>query len=305
MSTLTRTATPTTEAEFVASARRSKLTNILTQTLKYVILLALSFTYFFPLYWMMSSALKNDPQVYTIPPVLIPNPAFWNNFMDAWTKYGFTSYLINTIFRYTLPVTLLTVISSSFVAYGFSRLRWPGRNILFYLCMGTMMLPWQVTMVPLFIVYRTFGWYPSYLPLVVPSLFGSAYFIFMLRQFFMSIPEELSEAARIEGASEFTIFFRMILPLSVPALSVVALFRFLGAWNDYLGPLIYLNDPKLFPLALGIDKLRTIATSVGTSNMAYPHLMAVSTMVALPIIILFFFAQRTFIEGISLTGLKG
>lgn len=305
MSTLTRTVTPVVETDYVAAARRGKIINIIAQTIKYIILLTLSFTYFFPLYWMMSSALKNDPQVYTIPPVLIPNPAFWNNFADAWTKYGFTPYLINTIFRYTLPVTVFTVISSSLVAYGFSRLKWPGRDILFYLCMATMMLPWQVTMVPLFIVYRTLGWYPSYLPLVVPSLFGSAYYIFMLRQFFMSIPEELSEAARIEGANEFTIFFRMILPLSVPALSVVALFRFLGAWNDYLGPLIYLNDPKLYPLALGIDKLRTIATSVGTANMAYPHLMAVSTMVALPIILLFFFAQRTFIEGISLTGLKG
>lgn len=305
MSTLTRTASQTAGAEYVAAARRGKTVNFFTQAFKYLILVALSFTYVFPLYWMMSSALKNDPQVYTIPPVLVPNPAFWNNFADAWTKYGFTPFLINSVFRYSLPVTLLTVVSSSFVAYGFSRLRWPGRDILFYMCMATMMLPWQVTMVPLFIVYRTFGWYPSYLPLVVPSLFGSAYFIFMLRQFFMSIPEELAEAARIEGANEFTIFFRMILPLSVPALSVVALFRFLGSWNDYLGPLIYLNDPKLFPLALGIDKLRTIATSVGTSNMAYPHLMAVSTMVALPIIILFFFAQRTFIEGISLTGLKG
>lgn len=304
MSTITRTA-PASDTSYVVAARRGKLVNILTQSLKYVILIVLSITYFFPLYWMMSSALKNDPQVYTIPPILIPNPAFWNNFADAWTTYGFTPFLINTIFRYTLPVTVLTVISSSLVAYGFSRLRWPGRDILFYLCMATMMLPWQVTMVPLFIVYRTLGWYPSYLPLVVPSMFGSAYFIFMLRQFFLSIPEELSEAARIEGASEFNIFFRMILPLSVPALSVVALFRFLGAWNDYLGPLIYLNDPKLFPLALGIDKLRTIATSVGTSNMAYPHLMAVSTMTALPIIFLFFFAQRTFIEGISLTGLKG
>lgn len=304
MSTLTQTAAPT-EVNYAAAAQRGKVVNVLTQTLKYVVLITLSFTYFFPLYWMMSSALKNDPQVYTIPPVLIPNPAFWNNFADAWTKYGFTPYLINSVFRYSLPVTLLTVISSSFVAYGFSRLRWPGRDILFYMCMATMMLPWQVTMVPLFIVYRTFGWYPSYLPLVVPAIFGSAYFIFMLRQFFMSIPEELAEAARIEGANEFVIFFRLILPLSVPALSVVALFRFLGTWNDYLGPLIYLNDPKLYPLALGIDKLRTIATSVGTSNMAYPHLMAVSTMVALPIIILFFFAQRTFIEGISLTGLKG
>jgi multiple sugar transport system permease protein len=304
MTSITRTV-GSPEISLVAVARKAKVVNWLTQSLKYIVLSVLTFSYAFPLYWMVISALKDDPQVYTIPPVLIPNPAFFNNFIDAWIKYGFNTYLINSIFRYTLPVTIATVISCSFVAYGFARIRWPGRDTLFFLCMATMMLPWQVTMVPLFITYKWLGWINSYRPLVVPALFGSAYFIFLLRQFFLSIPEELSEAARIEGANEFTILFRLILPLSVPALAVVALFRFLGAWNDYLGPLIYLNDKALYPLALGISQLRTIATGMGNTNLAYPHLMAVSTMVALPIIILFFFAQRTFIEGISLTGLKG
>ena len=293
------------EINLVAVARKAKVVNVLTQTLKYVVLGLLSFSFAFPLYWMIISAVKNDSQVYTIPPILLPIPAHFNNFMDAWVKYGFNQYLANSIFRYTLPVTIATVISCSLVAYGFARLKWPGRDTLFFLCMATMMLPWQVTMVPLFITYKWLNWINSYRPLVVPALFGNAYFIFLLRQFFLSIPEELSEAARIEGANEFQILLRLILPLAVPALAVVALFRFLGAWNDYLGPLIYLNDKSLFPLALGIDKLRTIATGMGNTNLAYPHLMAVSTMVALPIIILFFFAQRTFIEGISLTGLKG
>ena len=278
---------------------------VLVETLKYTVLITLSASFAFPLYWMISSALKNDPQIYTIPPVLIPIPAHWNNFIDGWTRLDFNTFTLNSIFRYTLPVTIGTVLASTIVAYGFSRLRWPGRDTLFYVCMATMMIPWQVTMVPLFITFKHLGWINSYRPLVVPALFGHPYFIFMLRQFFMTIPEELSDAARIDGASEFGILFRIMLPLSVPALSVVALFRFVWAWNDYLGPLIYLNQERLYPLALGVQRLRGIATSMGTSGNAYPHLMAVSTIVALPIILAFFFAQRTFIEGISLTGLKG
>jgi ABC-type glycerol-3-phosphate transport system permease component len=305
MSAVSETINQQEKSALVLATRRAKIVNVISEFFKYLVLLLLSFTFAFPLYWMISSALKDDPQVYTIPPILVPNPMHFNNFFDAWTKYGFNTYLVNSIFRYTLPVTIFTVIASAFVAYGFGRLKWPGRDGMFFVCMATMMIPWQVTMVPLFITYKQLGWINTYRPLVVPALFGSAYFIFLLRQFFMGIPEELSDAARIDGCNEFGILFRIILPLSIPALSVVALFRFLGAWNDYLGPLIYLNNKALYPLALGINQLRTMATSMGNTNMAYPHLMAVSTMVALPIILLFFFAQRTFIEGISLTGLKG
>jgi multiple sugar transport system permease protein len=286
---------------------KKKLTakQVISAIAKYTTLIIIVTSFAFPLFWMISSALKNDPQIYTIPPVIIPIPAHWNNFFEGWTRLPFTQFTINSIFRYTLPVTLATVLSSTLTAYGFSRLKWPGRDILFYLCIATMMVPWQVTMVPLFITFKNLGWINSYRPLVVPSLFGVPYFIFMLRQFFMGLPEELSDAARIDGATEFGILFRIILPLSIPALAVVALFRFVSAWNDYLGPLIYLNKDELFPLALGIQRLRVIATSMGTSANAYPHLMAVSTIVAMPIILAFFFAQRTFIEGISLTGLKG
>jgi multiple sugar transport system permease protein len=169
------------------------------------------------------------------------------------------------------------------------------------------MLPWQVTMVPLFIIFKNLGWInsPLYLPLTFPALFGHPYFIFLLRQFFRTIPEELSEAARIEGASEWKILWGIILPLSKPAVAVVVLFRFLWSWNDYLGPLIYLNKDELYPLSLGIWRLQRTATSTGNTALAYPHLMAVSTIVALPVIIAFVLAQRTFIEGISMTGLKG
>ena len=268
-------------------------------------LIPITLSFAFPLYWMIVSALKNDAQVYTIPPVLVPSPVHLNNFVEGWAVLPFTLYAFNSIFRYVLPVVVFTVLSSTIVAYGFSRLQWPGRDKLFWVCMMTMMLPWAVTMIPLYITYRNFGWLNTYLPLVVPALFGHPYMIFLLRQFFLTIPQEISDAARIDGASEFGILFRIILPLSVPALAVLALFRFLWAWNDYLGPLIYLRDETQYPLALGIHQLSRMARDIGNFSNGIPYLMAVSTIVALPIIIAFFLAQRTFIEGISLTGMKG
>jgi ABC-type glycerol-3-phosphate transport system permease component len=296
----------TRQMDQARSERRKRNTgNALRASLKYVILLVLAATWAFPLFWTVSSALKDDSQIYTVPPIWIPNPMHWNNFIDGWTRYDFNRAAFNSIFLYSLPVTFFTLVSCTLVAYGFSRIKWRGREALFWVCIATMMLPWQVTMVPLFITYKNLGWINTYLPLVVPSLFGNAFFIFMLRQFFMTIPEELSDAARIDGSSELGILWRIIVPLSTPALAVVALFRFLGSWNDYLGPLIYLNQEQLYPIALGIERLRRTATGMGNTAMAYPHLMAVSTLVALPIIIIFFVAQRTFVEGISTTGLKG
>src|SRR5262245_43490628 len=273
--------------------------------LKYAVLITLTATMVFPFYWMFTSAIKDDNQVYTIPPVLVPVPAHWNNFVDAWTHNNFTLYAFNSVVYYCIPVTVLTVISSVVVAYGFSRIKWPGRDILFFLCLSTIMIPWMVTVVPLFITFKNLGWINTYRPLVVPALFGNAFFIFLLRQFFLTIPEDLSDAARIDGASELGILLRIFLPLSAPALAVVALFRFLGAWNDYLGPLIYLIQYQYYPLSLGIARLRNNITATGTATLAYPYLMAVSTIVVLPVLLLFFFAQRTFIEGISTTGVKG
>jgi multiple sugar transport system permease protein len=293
------------QVQEAAKPRSRAVSHAVTQSLIYLTLIILAITWIFPLYWMATSALKDDPQVYTVPPVLIPNPAHWNNFADAWMRLDFTQAAINSIFLYAVPVTIFTLASSMIIAYGFARIRWRGREALFWICIATMMLPWQVTMVPLFIIFKNLGWINTYWPFVVPSLFGNAYFIFLLRQFFLTIPEELSDAARIDGAGEFGILWRIIMPLSKPAMAVVALFCFLGAWNNYLGPLIYINTQSMQPLALAIYRLRTMATSMGTTSMAYPHLMAVSTLVALPIVLIFIFAQRTFIEGISTTGLKG
>lgn len=305
MTSASQTVSARPQVEHHTRYRSQTVSRRVTTALIYLTLIVLGITWIFPLYWMATSALKDDPQIYTVPPILIPSPAYWNNFYDAWTRFDFNRAAFNSVFLYSLPVTIFTLISSMIVAYGFAKIQWRGREPLFWVCIATMMLPWQVTMVPLFIIFKELGWINTYWPFVIPSLFGNAYFIFLLRQFFRSIPEELSDAARIDGAGEFGILWRVILPLSKPAIAVVLLFRFLWSWNDYLGPLIYINSEAMQPLALAIYRMRTLALSMGTTSMAYPHLMAVSTLVALPIILIFIFAQRTFIEGISTTGLKG
>ena len=275
--------------------------SIIVSFLKYLLLITLAFSFILPLLWMASSAMKDDTQVYTVPPVWIPNPAYPENFVNAWNTYDFNLYAFNTVFRYALPVTIGVTLSSAVVAYGFSRIRWKGRNALFFVCLSTMMVPFQVTMVPLFIIFKNLGWVNTFLPLVVPAFFGAPYFIFLLRQFFMTIPSELSDAARIDGANELVTMWRVILP----ALTVVALFTFMNAWNEYLGPLIYLRREEQYVLALGLESLRRTIASIANVALAYPYLMAVSTIITVPILIAFFLTQRTFIEGISLTGLKG
>lgn len=286
------------------SQRRLSPMGWLGELLKYTVLISLAVTFILPFFWMVTSALKNDAQVYVAPPIWIPSPAFWQNFINAWRSQPFNLYVFNTVVLYALPATIGVVLSSAIVAYGFSRLKWPGRDSFFYLCLATMMVPFQVQMVPLFIIFRKFGWIDSFLPLVVPAFFGAPFYIFMLRQFFMTIPSELSDAARIDGANELDILFRIILPLSRPALTVVALFAFIGAWNDYLGPLIYVHDSSKLVLALGVENMRRAMMFNSTISNAYPYLMAVSTIVVMPILILFFFGQKTFIEGISMTGIK-
>ena len=286
--------------------RKSKISvsGLVTQTIKYLLLIILSISFLLPFYWMLSSAVKNDSQVFTVPPIWFPIPARWINFWEAWNIDNFNLYVLNTVFRYAIPATIGTLISCTLVAYGFARIKWPGRDILFAICLMTMMVPFQVQMVPLFIIFKHLGWINSYRPLVVPAFFANAYFIFMLRQFFRTIPEELSDASRIDGANELGILWHIILPLVKPALAVVALFSFMGAWNDYLGPLIYVNQTDLYSLSMGLASLSTNITQAGITRLAYPYLMAVSAIITLPIVI-FFFAQRTFIEGISLTGIKG
>ncbi len=279
--------------------------DFVNQLLKYVILIGLAISFVMPFYWMVSSAVKDDNQVYTVPPIWFPTPIFVENFWNAWTSETFNLWTYNTVVRYAVPVTIGTVISSSLVAYSFSRLQWKGRDVLFGIVLATLMIPDWVRLVPLFVIFKNLKWINTFLPLVVPAFFGNAFFIFLLRQFFMALPSELSDAARIDGANELSIMFRIILPLSRPALAVVALFTFMNAWNDYLGPLIYMNIEPKWVLTLGVGRLRSAVDEIGNTQLAYPYLMAVSTIITLPVFLAFFFAQRSFIEGISLTGLKG
>lgn len=267
--------------------------------LKYGLLLLFSAFFILPWVWMISTSLKNPEELAVYPPIWIPDPIRWDNYLQAFAQASLSQYLVNTLLV-TIPSVLGAVLSNALIAYGFSRIRWPGRDAIFGIVLATLILPGFVTFIPLYLVFRNLNWLNSYLPLVVPTFLGNPFFIFLLRQFFMSLPEELSDAARVDGASEFRIFLQIILPLARPALAVVALFQFIGSWNDYFGPLIYLSDKELYTISLGIANMQT---SYGFMNFAW--IMAATCMSVLPIIILFFFAQRTFIEGIALTGLKG
>ena len=294
-----------TQAQVSRSRRRlrERWFRLLGRVLLYAVIAFLSLMYLLPLLWMLSSSLKDDPQTYHIPPIWIPKPLRFSNYPEALTFLPFGLYFVNTL-RIAIPNVIGVAVSSALVAYGFSRIRWRGRDAVFFLCIATMMIPFQVRMIPLFIVFKTLGWVNTYWPLIIPAFLADAYFVFMLRQFFMTIPHELSDAARVDGCSEMGIFVRIIVPLSKPALAVVGLFQFMWSWNDYLGPLIYLNDMRKFTIALGLEQFRTTAAGRAT-QLIWPYLMAASTSVIVPIILLFFLTQRLFIEGITVTGLKG
>lgn len=264
----------------------------------HVALLPLSILYMVPFFWMLSTALKTDQQLMKWPPVWIPDPIAWDNFMKAFRFFPFLLFLRNTLFIAVLSMVGV-VVASSLVAYSLARIRWPGRRVLFGITVATMMLPYQVTIIPLFVWFRQLGWLGTFLPLIVPHWCGGAFYIFLLRQFLMTIPQDLSDSARIDGASEFRAFSQVILPLAKPALATVALFEFLARWRDFLGPLIYLQDPKKYTISLGLSYFRL---EYGTE---WQLLMAASLSLTLPIILLFFLTQRTFIEGIALTGMKG
>ena len=260
-----------------------------------------------PFLWLLSTSLKTLENAMLYPPQYIPSPLRWQNYTEVLFS-GRTDFLLWT--RNTLIIAVLgvsgTVLSSALVAYGFAKIQFKGRGVLFAVMLATMMVPFPVTMVSLFSIFRWMGDHAgiqmlgTFKPLWLPAWFGSAFNIFLLRQFFLTIPDDLSEAARIDGCSEFGIFWRIVLPLARPALTVVALFAFMGIWNDYLGPLVYLQRAEQFTLALGLQNFQS--QHGGTP---WHLLMAASVLVILPVIILFFLAQKTFIEGIATTGMKG
>lgn len=286
-----------------ASARRNRA---IKTVVLHATLLTLSALFMLPLLWMVSTAVKPLDQTMANPPVWVPSQPQWDNFGEAFAynskDLGYVPFLVYG--RNTLFVTILCVIgavvSNALVAYSFARTKWKGRDLVFGITLATMMVPGPVLMVPTYVLFKEFGWIGTFRPLWIPAFFGSAFNIFLLRQFLRTIPMELSESAKIDGASEWQTFLRVIMPLTRPALTVVALFTFMWAWNDFMGPLLYLTDQQTFTLSMGLQFFQSQHT--GTP---WNLLMAASLIVIVPVIVVFFFAQKVFIEGIATTGLKG
>jgi multiple sugar transport system permease protein/sn-glycerol 3-phosphate transport system permease protein len=253
-----------------------------------------------PFFWMVSTALKAQGNLYLYPPQWIPDPIVWGNFKEVWDAVPFATFAKNTAVIVTL-VMIGTLLSCSFSAYGFARLRAPGRDLIFMLVLATLMLPSAVTLVPTYIAFNKLGWINSILPLVVPSFFGAPFYIFLLRQFYLSIPKEIEESGRIDGASAFRIWWDLMLPLTKPALATVAVFTFFATYNDFFGPLIYLNDESKQTIAVGLSYF-TGSRNVGPQM----HLlMAMTILATIPSLIVFIFAQRYFVQSIVTTGIKG
>ena len=254
----------------------------------------------FPVAWMISTSLKAPNQVQQFPPIWIPNPLVWENYIRAVTIFPvpFITFVWNSFYLSGMNV-IGSIVSNTIVAYAFARLRFRGSRILFLLVLSTMMLPQQVTMIPLFMLFSKLGWINTYNPLIVPQFFANAFYVFMLRQFFTTIPRDLDDASRIDGCGILGTFWRIILPLTMPALGIVAIFEFTGSWNWFLGPLIYLSRMETFPLALALSYLNA------AYRVLWSELMVVSFIAMLPPLLLFFIAQKSYIQGIVVTGVKG
>lgn len=266
----------------------------------YVLLVFGGIVIMIPFFWMVTTALKPQGNLYLYPPQWIPNPVMWSNFREVWEEVPFATFTKNTAVIVAL-VMIGTLLSCSFSAYGFARLRAPGRDIIFLAILATMMLPSAVTLVPLYIVFNELGWINSILPLVVPSFFGAPFYIFLLRQFYLSIPKDIEESGRMDGASAFRIWWDLMLPLTKPALATVAVFTFFATYNDFWGPLIYLNDESKQTIAVGLSYF-TGSKNVGPQM----HLlMAMTLMATIPTLVMFIFAQRYFVQSIVTSGIKG
>ncbi|MGI6206933.1 MAG: carbohydrate ABC transporter permease [Anaerolineae bacterium] len=258
-----------------------------------------------PLFWTLSSSLKNTIQVFAYPPVWIPNPIRWDNYLRALQSLPFPVFFRNSIIVSSLSV-LGSVVSASIVAFGFARLRAPGSRVLFAMVIGSMLLPGQVTMIPTYILFKELHWLDSFKALVVPHfLGGGAFYIFLLRQFFLTLPNELDDAAKLDGANTYRIFWNVVLPLSKPALATVVIFAFISSWTDFFAPLIYLSDMKKYTAALGLAVLAASGASSGMYAVPWELVMAGSVMLTLPILVIFFLGQQYFVQGIALSGLKG
>jgi multiple sugar transport system permease protein len=284
--------------------RRKTLT---TEILPRIILILACIVFIAPFYWMVITALKSTAESVAFPPTLIPQAWAWQNFVDAVNYIPFGLYALNSL-TITVGATIGAVLSNTLIAYGFSRIQWPGRNKLFYLCLATIFLPYPVVLVALFDIFSklpSFGiqgassWINTFLPLIIPAFFGNPFYIFLMRQFMMGIPKELSDAARVDGASEIQTFWSVILPLTKPAVTVIGILAAVAAWNEFLLPLLYLQENNKYPLAVGL------AFFTSEHDVAFNLLMAAATLIVLPVIVVFLLAQRFFIEGITVGGVKG
>ncbi len=273
----------------------------INKTLIYSLLIISSLVMIFPLFWMISTSLKSLQEISTFPPIWFPPKPLWENYIEALTFQPFALYAKNTIIIAVFYI-LGNVLSATLVGYGFARLRFPGKNVLFMILLSTMMMPKIVTLIPLFLIFKNLGWINTYLPLTVPAFLGEAFFIFIMRQFFLTIPEDIVDAARIDGASEFGIWWRIMLPLARPAVISIIIFAFQRTWNDVLSPLIYLTDPKKYTLSVGL-----ISFTAGTGEgVQYWHwMMAASFTFILPMVAIFLIAQKQFVQGVVTSGLKG
>jgi len=282
----------------VPTRRRSTTSAVAGRVLIYAVLVFGSLVFLFPFIWMLLLSFQSIKQFYLWPPVLWPSPWQWNNYPDALKLFDFGTFFVNTLY-----ITLLSLLGqtavSAMVAYSFARLRWPLKNFWFMVLLATLMVPPQVTLIPLYIMWRNVGGLDTYWPLVLPAYLGTPYFIFLARQFFLTIPLELEEAARIDGASTLQIIFRIIVPLSIPLMVTLSLFSVLQHWNDFFAPLLYLNTKSKFTLQLGLLVFR------GQYDTDYPKMFAATATIVVPVVLFFFVGQRYFIRSVVLSGLKG
>lgn len=271
---------------------------LVAKVIAYLLLTVTAITMIFPFYWMVATSFKTEARVFAFPPEWIPNPPIVSNYTYLFTELPFALYVYNSL-KVSLLWTLGVVLSSSLAAYAFARVRFRGRETLFIITLAALMIPAQITMIPLYVIMTRIGWVNTHYPLIAPAYFGSAFGIFLMRQFFMTIPQDLNDAAKIDGCSHFGVYWRIMMPLSTAVIATLALLSFMGSWNDLLGPVIYLYDQTLFTLPLALTRFR------GMYYTAWGNMMAGATISLLPILLIFIFTQQYFVRGVVLSGLKG
>lgn len=264
----------------------------------YLFLIIFAMGFILPFFFLLSGSFKTSSELFAVPFRWLPEHITFENYKQVFTKIPFFRYLGNTIIIVVFNI-VGALVSNSLIAYGFSRLRWPGRDKVFMVVVATMILPYQVTLIPLYLMFTKMGWIGSFLPLTVPCFFGNAFFIFLMRQFLVGIPKEITESAKIDGAGEFVIFLKLIMPISKPVLATVAIMSFMNSWKDFLGPLVFLGSDKLYTLSLAASMLRS------NLNPNWELLLALGVVMVLPVLILFFVLQKYFIQGITMSGIKG